>query len=221
VRLRLKSVIAGSLLCAACGPISKLPPLAPAEIEAEQRKQQIDQVRDYFAQRGRLHDVAFRIRAANHRDCENRVQADIGLSAGTVESLPRKFRSFAHEALSVSWTQATVLSVAGNSPAPAAGDTLRRSSSDVQQRGSTAHRSSRMDRRLRAQQRRASNSGSRSSQRPRRDAHRDPGDGLLHPDPIGHRFNAECLHDRIRDCHPLKPLADSAQRRTACHDRRT
>jgi membrane-associated protease RseP (regulator of RpoE activity) len=121
VRLRLKSVIAGSLLCAACGPISKLPPLAPAEIEAEQRKQQIDQVRDYFAQRGRLHDVAFRIRAANHRDCENRVQADIGLSAGTVESLPRKFRSFAHEALSVSWTQATVLSVAGNSPAAAAG----------------------------------------------------------------------------------------------------
>jgi Zn-dependent protease with chaperone function len=121
VRLCLKSVITGSLFCAACGPISKLPPLAPAEIEAEQRKQQIDQVRDYFAQRGRLHDVAFRVRAANHRDCENRVQADIGLSAGTVESLPRKFRSFAHEALSVSWTQATVLSVAVNSPAAAAG----------------------------------------------------------------------------------------------------
>jgi predicted Zn-dependent protease len=49
------------------------------------------------------------------------VQADIGLTAGTVENLPRKFRSFAHEALSISWTQATVFSVAVNSPAAAAG----------------------------------------------------------------------------------------------------
>jgi predicted Zn-dependent protease len=38
-----------------------------------------------------------------------------------VPSLPRKFRSFSHEALSVSWTHATVLSIADNSPAAAAG----------------------------------------------------------------------------------------------------
>jgi Zn-dependent protease with chaperone function len=121
VRQRLKFVIAGSLLCAACGPISKLPPLAPAEIEAERRKQQIDQIRDYFAQRGRLHNVAFRIRAANRDDCKTRAWAQIGLDAGTVESLPRKYRSLSHEALSVSWTQATVLSVAESSPAASAG----------------------------------------------------------------------------------------------------
>jgi Zn-dependent protease with chaperone function len=35
--------------------------------------------------------------------------------------LPRKFRSFAHEAVSVSWTHATVLSVADGSPAAVAG----------------------------------------------------------------------------------------------------
>jgi beta-barrel assembly-enhancing protease len=85
-----------------------------------QRKQQVDHTRDYFAQRGRLNNVAFRIRAANHRDCKNR-SAQIGLDAGTVPSLPRKFRSYSHEALSVSWTRATVLSVAETSPAAAGG----------------------------------------------------------------------------------------------------
>jgi beta-barrel assembly-enhancing protease len=109
-----------SLLCASCGPISRLPPLASEEVEAERRKQQVDHIRDYFAQRGRLNNVAFRIRAANHRDCKNR-SAQIGLEAGTVPSLSRKFRSYSHEALSVSWTHATVLSVAETSPAAAGG----------------------------------------------------------------------------------------------------
>jgi beta-barrel assembly-enhancing protease len=36
-------------------------------------------------------------------------------------SLPRKFRSYSHEALSVSWTRVTVLSVAETSPAAAGG----------------------------------------------------------------------------------------------------
>ena len=122
VRLRLNVfLIASSLLCAACGPISKLPPLPSAEVEAERRKQQIDQIRDYFAQRGRLHNVAFRIRVANRDDCNKWAWAQIGLDAGTVASLPRKYRSFSHEALSVSWTRATVLSVADTSPAAAAG----------------------------------------------------------------------------------------------------
>ena len=122
----------GSLLCVACGPISKLPPLASEEIEAERRKQQVDHIRDYFAQRERLNNVAFRIRVANHHDCKNR-SAQIGLDAGTVPSLPRKFRSFAHDALSVSWTQATVLSVAETSPAAAGGIKPGDHTPDIQQ----------------------------------------------------------------------------------------
>ena len=112
-----KLLVASNLLCTACGPIAKLPPLAPEDIEAERRKQEIDHIRDYFAQRNRLHNVAFRIRAANRDQCKNRTWSEIGLEAGTVESLPKKYRSLAQEALSVSWTQATVLSVADTSPA--------------------------------------------------------------------------------------------------------
>lgn len=91
------------------------------EIKAEQRKQQIAQLRDYLGHFSRLDNVAFQLRVANRDDCEDRAWALIGLIAGTVPSLPRKFRSFAHEALSVSWTHATVLSIADNSPAAAAG----------------------------------------------------------------------------------------------------
>jgi len=87
------------------------------EIEAERRKQQTNHVRDYFAQLGRLHSVAFRLRAANRDDCKDWAWAQIGLDAGTVASLPRRYRSVTHDALTVSWTQATVLSVAETSPA--------------------------------------------------------------------------------------------------------
>jgi Zn-dependent protease with chaperone function len=121
VRSRLSFLIAGSLLCAACGPIAKLPPLPSDEVEAERRKQQTDHIRDYFAQLSRLHNVAFRLRMANRDDCRNWAWAQIGLDAGTVGSLPRRYRSFTHEAVSVSWTEATVLSVAETSPAAAAG----------------------------------------------------------------------------------------------------
>ena len=120
MRWRLVFLVASSLLCASCGPISKLPPLASEEVEAERRKQQVDHIRDYFDQRRRLNNVAFRIRTANHRDCKNR-STQIGIEAGTVPSLPRKFRSYSHEALSVSWTRATVLSVAETSPAATGG----------------------------------------------------------------------------------------------------
>lgn len=115
------SLVAGFLVCAACGPLSKLPPLPAGEVEAEQRKQQTDQLRDYFALLTRLDNVAFRLRVANRDDCKNWTWAQIGLNAGTVPSLPRKYRSFSHEALSVSWTRATVLSVAERSPAAAGG----------------------------------------------------------------------------------------------------
>jgi Zn-dependent protease with chaperone function len=91
------------------------------EIRAEQRRQQIVQLRSYLGQLSRLDNVAFQIRVANRDDCEDRTSAQIGLIASTVPSLPRKFRSFSEEALSVSWTHATVLSIANNSPAAAAG----------------------------------------------------------------------------------------------------
>jgi len=114
-------LVATGLLCAACGPISKLPPLPSAEVETERRKQQSDQIRNYFGQLSRLDNVAFRIRVANRDDCRGWAWAQIGMNAGTVASMPRKYRSFSHEALSISWTQATVLSVAETSPAAAAG----------------------------------------------------------------------------------------------------
>ncbi|MGA8928874.1 MAG: M48 family metalloprotease [Pseudolabrys sp.] len=118
MRWRSTLLVASGLLCVACGPISKLPPLVSEEVEAGRRKQQVDHIRDYFAQRARLNNVAFRIRVANNLDCRNR-STQIGLDAGTVPSLPRKFRSYSQEALS--WTQATVISVAETSPATAAG----------------------------------------------------------------------------------------------------
>jgi Zn-dependent protease with chaperone function len=114
-------LVAAVLLCAACGPISKLPALPSADVEAERRKQEIDQIRDYFARLGRLDNVAFRLRVANRDDCKDWAWAQIGLNAGTVASLPHAYRSFSQEALSVSWTQATVLSVAETSPAADAG----------------------------------------------------------------------------------------------------
>ena len=110
-----------AVLSASCAPISRLPPLPADEIKAEQRKQQIVQLRSYLAQLSRLDNVAFQLRVANRDHCEARAWAQIGVVAGTVPSLPRKFRSFSHEALSVSWTQATVLAVADNSPAAVAG----------------------------------------------------------------------------------------------------
>ena len=109
------------LLCAGCAPVSKLPPLPAGEIKAEQRKQQVAQLRSYLGQLSRLDNVAFQLRVANRDDCGARAWAQIGLIAGTAPSLPRKFRSFSHEALSVSWTHATVLSIADNSPAAVAG----------------------------------------------------------------------------------------------------
>jgi hypothetical protein len=72
VRSRLSFLIAGSLFCTACGPITKLPPLPAEDVEVERHRQQIDHIRDYFAQLDRLHSVAFRLRVANRDDCKNR-----------------------------------------------------------------------------------------------------------------------------------------------------
>jgi len=101
-------------------PISKLPGVSAEAVEAEHRKQQVEQIRDYYAQLSRIENVAFRVRVANREFCKT-VAAQIGMHAATVESLPRKYRSYSNEALGVSWTKPTVISVADASPAAAAG----------------------------------------------------------------------------------------------------
>ncbi len=114
-------VVSSVWLCTGCaGPASDLPRLPAAEVAAEQRRQQIAQMRDYYAQLARIDNVAFRMRVANREYCRN-VSAQIGLHAVTVRSLPGRYRSYSHEALGVSRTKATAISVADGSPAMAAG----------------------------------------------------------------------------------------------------
>ena len=109
------------LLCAACaGPASELPPLPADEVAAEQRRQQIAQIRDYYGQLARVDNVAFRIRVANREFCQS-LSPQIGLYAATVRSLPRKYQSYSSEALNISWSEATAISVAEGSPAAVAG----------------------------------------------------------------------------------------------------
>ena len=110
------------VLCAACaGPSANFPDLPADDVAAERRRQEIAQLRDYYAQLRRLDTVAFRIRTANSADCKERVSGQIGLLAVTPRSLPRKFQSFSAEALDLRWVRATVVSVVEGSPAAAAG----------------------------------------------------------------------------------------------------
>jgi Zn-dependent protease with chaperone function len=114
-------VVAGALLCAGCGiPISRLPDLPADAVEAEHRLQQIAELREYYTQLARVDAVAFRVRVANREFCEN-VGAQGGMFVATVQSLPRKYRSYANEALNLSWTHPTVISVVEGSPAAYAG----------------------------------------------------------------------------------------------------
>jgi hypothetical protein len=101
-------------------PIARLPDLPAGEVAAEQRRQQIAQLRDYYAQLSRVDDVAFRIRVANRRFCK-KTAPRIGLRAATVRTLPRKYRSYTHEALQIGWNKATAISVAEGSPAAVGG----------------------------------------------------------------------------------------------------
>jgi hypothetical protein len=91
------------------------------EIAAEKRRQEVAQIRDYYAQLHRLDTVAFRIRTANAAACKDRVSAQIGLYAATPRSLPQRFRSFSADALDLRWMRATVISVVEGSPAAQAG----------------------------------------------------------------------------------------------------
>jgi predicted Zn-dependent protease len=111
-------VLHALLLCAACAPVSKLPPLPADEIKAEQRKQQIA---SFAATSG---NSAASTTSPSSFGSPTVMTAETGpghRSGSSPASLPRKFRSFSHEALAVSWTHATVLSIADNSPAAVAG----------------------------------------------------------------------------------------------------
>lgn len=113
--------MASVLLCAACGPVTSLPPLPKEAVEAERHRQQIAQIKDYFAALHRVDSVAFRIRTANRADCKQWVSAQIGLYAVTPQSLPRRYKSFSAEALNLTWQRPTVISVVDGSPAAQAG----------------------------------------------------------------------------------------------------
>jgi hypothetical protein len=107
--------------CAGCAPVARLPDLDPTAIAAEQRREQIAQMRSYYAAVRRVDNVAFRLRTANAAFCNGRVSAQVGLYAESPRSVPRRFRSFAAEALDLTWERPTVISVADRSPAAAAG----------------------------------------------------------------------------------------------------
>ncbi|MBS0247123.1 MAG: M48 family metalloprotease [Proteobacteria bacterium] len=102
-------------------PVSKLPDLPADVVAAEQRREQITQLRKYYAELHRVDTVAFRLRTANVADCKNWVSAQIGLYAVTPRSLPRKYQSYIAEALNIGWTRPTAISVVDDSPAAQAG----------------------------------------------------------------------------------------------------
>jgi len=111
-----------ALLCVGCAsPESKLPELPRDVVAAEQRTQQIAQLRRYYGERHRIETIAFRIRTANVADCKDRVAAQIGLTAATPRSLPRRYQSYTSEALNIRWTRPTAISVVEGSPAAQAG----------------------------------------------------------------------------------------------------
>ena len=101
-------------------PIADLPDIPADEVKAEHRIQRVAQIRDYFAMLARVDSVAFRVKIANREFCNAKTPA-LGFYAVTVRSLPRKYRSFSHEALNVSWTKPTVIAVTQGSPAAEAG----------------------------------------------------------------------------------------------------
>lgn len=115
-------LVASAFVGAQCAmPVSRLPQLPQDEIDAELRKQQIAHMREYYGQLHRVDTAAFRIRTANVADCGKRTAAQIGLYAATPQSLPHKYRSYAREALQLTWARPTAISVVDGSPAARAG----------------------------------------------------------------------------------------------------
>ena len=121
VRSRFLSSVMALALTGCAGPDSSLPSLSPEDVAVEKRRQEIAQLRDYYAQLHRVDRVAFRIRTANRDDCGEAVAAQIGLLAVSPQSLPQRMRSFSSEALDLSWARPTVISVVEGSPAAEAG----------------------------------------------------------------------------------------------------
>lgn len=120
--LRLRAaVLLLVLVCAGCTPVSRLPALDAKAVEAEQRREQIAQMRSYYAGLRRVDNVAFQLRVANVEFCKKKVSAQIGVYAVTPQSLPQHFRAFASEALDLTWARPTVISVDDGSPAAQAG----------------------------------------------------------------------------------------------------
>ena len=115
------AVLLLALALAGCTPVSRLPELDAKAIADEQRREQITQMRSYYEGLHRVDNVAFRLRTANVEFCKKLVSAQIGVYAATPQSLPRHFRSFASEALDLTWVRPTVISVSDNSPAAQAG----------------------------------------------------------------------------------------------------
>ena len=114
--------MASLLACAACaGPVASLPPLPKDALEAERHSQQATQIKDYVTELRRVDSVAFRIRTANQAACKDRVAPQLGVFATTPQSLPRRFRSYSADALTLSWERPTAISVADGSPAAQAG----------------------------------------------------------------------------------------------------
>ena len=109
-------------LCTACaGPDAIVPSLTHGEIADERRRQEIAQLRDYFAELNKLNTVAYRITTANREFCDKRVIPQIGLFAATPTSLPSRYRKFSHEALGLRWVRATVISIVPDGPTAKAG----------------------------------------------------------------------------------------------------
>jgi Zn-dependent protease with chaperone function len=108
-------------LCAGCGPSAVVPSMTLDDIAAERRRQEIAQLRDYYAQLRRLDTVAYRIRTANREFCKKWLIPHIGLFAATPESLPLKYRKFSAEALGLRWVRPTVISLVDDGPAAKAG----------------------------------------------------------------------------------------------------
>lgn len=109
-------------LCAACArPDAVVPSLTLGEIADEKRRQEIAQLRDYFAELNKLNTVAYRITTANREFCDKWVIAQLGLFAATPTSLPSKYRKFSREALGLRWVRPTVISLVPDGPAAKAG----------------------------------------------------------------------------------------------------
>ena len=109
-------------LCAACaGPDAVVPSLTLGDIAAEKHRQEIAQLRDYFAELSKLNTVAYRITTANREFCDKWVIPQIGLFAASPASLPSKYRKFSREALGLRWVRATVISIVPDGPAAKAG----------------------------------------------------------------------------------------------------